>query len=364
MNIALIGESISSLVLSKILIKKNINVSLFFVRNNLKKQSLRTIGISKNNIDFLKKNNLDLSNLSWPIKGIKIFNEINRQNELLNFQNNKNNLFSLVKNGDLFDLLRKKLNRNKLLKRFEVGNNFDYQKILKNNKYDLIINSDVRNNISKNFSHRKINKDYNSFAFTAFINHKSCKNNFATQIFTKYGPLAFLPYSKNQTSIVFSLKNNNFPFLNSDLEKLVRKYNNYYKINSFSKIEKFQIKFSFARNYYHKNILLFGDALHQVHPLAGQGFNMTLRDIKILLSLIDEHTDLGLPLDKSLLLKFENKIKHFNLIFASGIDLIHEFFIFDSKVNNLFTKNVFKVLEDNKLFKYYVSKFANNGISF
>ena len=55
MNIALIGESITSLILSKILTKKNINISLFFERNNLKKQSLRTIGISKNNIDFLKK---------------------------------------------------------------------------------------------------------------------------------------------------------------------------------------------------------------------------------------------------------------------------------------------------------------------
>ena len=109
MNIALIGESITSLLLSKILTKKNINVSLFFERNNYKKKSLRTLGISKNNIDFLKKNNLDLSKLSWPIKRIKIFNETNRQNELLNFENNKNNLFSLVKNEDFFYLLKKKI---------------------------------------------------------------------------------------------------------------------------------------------------------------------------------------------------------------------------------------------------------------
>ena len=109
MNIALIGESITSLILSKILTKKNINVSLFFERNNLKKPSLRTIGISKNNIDFLKKNNIDLSKLSWSIKGIKIFKEINRQNELLNFKNDKNNLFSLIKNKDLFNLLKKKI---------------------------------------------------------------------------------------------------------------------------------------------------------------------------------------------------------------------------------------------------------------
>ncbi len=236
MNIALIGESITSLVLSKILTKKNINVSLFFERNNFKKKNLKTLGISKNNLDYLKKNNLDLSKLSWQIKGIKIFNEINRKNELLNFKNNQNNLFSLIKNKDLFDLLIKKLKKNKLLKKFVISNNCDYQKILKNNKYDLIINCDARNSISKNFSHRKIDKDYNSFAFTAFINHNPCKNNFATQIFTKNGPLAFLPYSKSQTSVVFSLINNFF-FLDSDVKKLVKEYNNYYKINSFSKLK-------------------------------------------------------------------------------------------------------------------------------
>ena len=362
MNIALIGESISSLVLSKTLIKKNINVSLFFARNNLKKQSLRTIGISKNNIDFLKKNNLDLSKLSWPIKGIKIFNEINRQNELLNFKNDNNNLFSLVKNEDLFNLLKKKLNKNKLLKRFEIKNDSDYQKILNNNKYDLIINIDARNNISKNFSHRKISKDYNSFAFTTFINHNSCKNNLATQIFTKNGPLAFLPYSKNQTSIVFSLINNNFFFSNSDVEKLVREYNNYYIINSFSKFEKFKLNFSIARNYYYNNILFFGDNIHKIHPLAGQGFNMILRDIKILDNIIDQKINLGLPLDKSILKDFESKTKHLNFLFSSGIDIIHEFFKFENKIGNKYSEQLIKYLGKNKFFNKHIPNIADKGL--
>ncbi len=363
MNIALIGESITSLILSKILTKKNINVSLFFERNNLIKQSLRTIGISKNNIDFLKKNNIDVSKLSWPIKGIKIFKEINRQNELLNFKNDKNNLFSLIKNKDLFNLLKKKLSKNKSLKKFVIKNNFDYQKILKNKKYDLIINCDVRNNISKNFSHRKIDKDYNSFAFTTFINHNSCKNNFATQIFTKNGPLAFLPYSKNQTSVVFSLINNN-SFLNSDVEKLVKEYNNYYKINSFSKFEKFKLSFSVARSYYFNNILFFGDNIHKIHPLAGQGFNMTLRDIKILENIIDQKLALGLSLDKTILKDFESKTKHLNFLFSSSIDIIHEFFKFENKIGNKYSEELIKYLGKNRLFNKYIPNIADRGLFF
>ena len=38
------------------------------------------------------------------------------------------------------------------------------------------------------------------------------KNNIAYQVFTVGGPIAFLPISNNETSVVFSLrnKNNNF----------------------------------------------------------------------------------------------------------------------------------------------------------
>ena len=52
----------------------------------------------------------------------------------------------------------------------------------------------------------KINKNYNSKAYVSTINHSKIENRAAIQIFTKYGPIAFLPISKNQTSIVFSFR--------------------------------------------------------------------------------------------------------------------------------------------------------------
>ena len=62
----------------------------------------------------------------------------------------------------------------------------------------------------KIFFYKKFSKDYASEAFTFIIFHKSIKNNKAVQIFTKYGPLAFLPLSKSETSIVFSVYKKNF----------------------------------------------------------------------------------------------------------------------------------------------------------
>ena len=71
----------------------------------------------------------------------------------------------------------------------------------------MIINSDNENKISKEIFFKKIIKDYKSVAFTTIIKHQKCINNKAVQIFTSYGPLAFLPISKTQTSIVYSIKN-------------------------------------------------------------------------------------------------------------------------------------------------------------
>ena len=77
--------------------------------------------------------------------------------------------------------------------------------------------------------------------------------------------------------------------------------------------------------------LAFGDLLHKIHPLAGQGFNMTIRDIKFL-DIIKNKLDLGLPLDKSVNIEFENKVKHKNFIFSNGVDLIMNFLILREKL--------------------------------
>ena len=201
-------------------------------------------------------------------------------------------------------------------------------------------------------------KNYNSFGHTAIIKHKKIKDNYvASQIFTKKGPLAFLPISSQETSVVYSIKGGQ----KVDIKNLINKYNIRYSIKSFSEFGIAQLKSSNLRNYYYKNILAFGDLLHRLHPLAGQGFNMNLRDIKILSQIIKYKLDHGLELDSSICVDFENKTKHKNYLFTSGIDSIYEFFNLESKMKNKFLSKSVKFFGQNKLLNKTFEKIANSG---
>tara|TARA_Y100000590_G_scaffold314832_1_gene356004 strand:- start:329 stop:1426 length:1098 start_codon:yes stop_codon:yes gene_type:complete len=364
MNICLIGDSLTSLALAKSLINKNIKVFNYYKSTKNSSFQSRTIGISKNNFDFFDKEIIKFKKgMFWKIKKIEIYSEKLKGEKILNFQNNKKELFLMAKNNAIYELLEKDLKKNKLFKRILIKNNNFYKKILKEQKYDLIINCDGNNKISRNFFYNKINKSYNSNAYTTIIKHQNTKNEKATQTFTKMGPVAFLPVSNSETSIVFSIINNERILNENEIKKLIRLHNKNYEIKSFGKLEKFGLNFSVSRNYYYKNLMAFGDSLHKIHPLAGQGFNMILRDINILSKIIQDRIDLGLQIDHSIYKVFEKKTKHFNFIFSSGNDFIYEFFKFDNNYKNNYLNHLVKFLGKNKLFNKIASKYADQGLS-
>ncbi|MBD1153921.1 hypothetical protein IDG52_01815 [Pelagibacterales bacterium SAG-MED23] len=248
------------------------------------------------------------------------------------------------------------MKKNKFLKFIKLKNyNLD---VIKNRNYDLIINSEQNNPITKKYFQKKIEKNYKSFAHTAIIDHKNINNKIASQIFTKNGPLAFLPLSNYQTSIVFS--NNSTKLMDKlSLLKIINKYNNRYKITKISEIETVGIKFLVLRDYIFKNILSFGELIHKVHPLAGQGFNMTIRDIKSLCNILDENIKLGINDGQTIARKFEEKNKHINFIYGLGIDTINTFFTLDSKLKNNLSEPIFKLLKGNKFLNKYATFLSN-----
>ncbi len=356
MKVCILGDGLSSLTLAGALVNQNIQVDVG-IKNKHKINKSRTIGISKSNFEYINKYIVNINHISWKLKKIEIYSDNLVNEKLLNFENSQDYLFSIVRNAEYYKILEKKLIRNKFFKRVSF-NNFS---IL--NKYDLVINTDLTNSITKKYFNKKIIKKYNSIAYTTILKHQSTSNISAIQVFTKKGPIAFLPISKNETSVVYSL--NNLTLNKSkNIEELIQKYNFKYKIEKIEKIEKFELKSLNLRSYYHRNVLAFGDLLHRVHPLAGQGFNMTIRDIIFLSKIIKNKIDLGLPLDSSVNSEFEKNSRHRNFLFSNGIDLIHEFFNFERKLDNNFLSKSVKLLGKNYSINKMFTKIADKGIEF
>ena len=353
MKLAILGNGLTSLTLAKSLVNKGIFVDIFLNQKNLEENKNRTIGLSKKNIEFFNSKILNIKKFLWDIKKIEIYTENLKNEKILNFENDNHVLFSMIKNFQLYKELFLRLRKNKLCNfKKKKYKNTDFR------EYNLIINCDSRSQITKKFFYKKLNKNYNSFAHTTIIKHKKIKNNIASQIFTHKGPLAFLPLSETETSIVYSAKGGK----NINLKKTIEKYNFKYEIVSFKNSASFELVSTNLRSYYYKNILAFGDLLHRIHPLAGQGFNMTMRDINTLCDLINFRMNNGLELDRSICRDFEKKTKHRNYLFSSGIDFVYEFFNVESKINNNVLSKSIQTIGKNKFLIKSFEKIANNGL--
>ena len=357
MKVSVLGNGLTGLTLAQSLVNQGVKVDIFSEKNISNINKIQTIGISEKNIDFFNENILNIKKYLWNIEKIEIYSDNLKNEKLINFERENKRLFSLVRNYDLINNLYLNLKKNNFVK---FKKKISYHKLIRS-KYDLIFNCDYNHFISKKLFNNRIVKDYNSFAYLTIFEHKKfLSNHIATQIFTKKGPLAFLPISPTQTSIVYSIRGKQ----NINLSELIENYNNRYKILKINKILKFKLISSNLRSYYHKNIIAFGDMLHKIHPLAGQGFNMTIRDIKEIHRLIELKKEHGLDLDTSICSDFENNTKSKNYIFTSGIDLIYELFNFENKIKNYNLIKSIKFIGNNKYIKNFFINYADNGLSF
>ena len=357
MRVCILGNGISSLTLAKSLVNQKVYVDVLYSKKKISVNKIRTIGISKSNVEFFNEKITNIEKIIYKLNKIEIYSDNLEKQKLINFGNNSDHLFSIVKNHKLQEILEKNLFNNKYFRKTNYKKKINYFK-----DYDLVFNTDFNHPITKKYFHKKIEKKYNSVAYATILKHEKISNYIAIQVFTKNGPLAFLPISDDETSVVYSI--NSHLKSETEIKNLIQNYNLKYNLKKINKINSFKLKGLSLRSYYHKNILAFGDLLHRIHPLAGQGFNMTIRDIKILNNIILNKIDLGLPLDSTINSEFENYQKHKNFIFSSGIDLIHEFFNFERKSKNDFLSKSIKIINKNSAINKIFIKIADKGLLF
>ena len=181
--------------------------------------------------------------------------------------------------------------------------------------------------ISEFVGKRFIQKDDKEIALTSMVSHNINISD-PRQYFLKEGPLAILPINEKNFSFVWSvsnkLKNKNInDFVYNKLKKILGNKTN---IN-INKIITYPISFKFNSIFSKNNSLVLGDGSYNVHPVAGQGFNLIIRDIMKLFQFIEYNQSLGLPIkDSEIIKKFVSSRKPENLLFGLGINLTNSFF--------------------------------------
>ena len=146
------------------------------------------------------------------------------------------------------------------------------------------------------------------------------------------------------------------------LKKKIKFYTkNYLKDIKFTtNIEYKNLKFLIRNKYFQDRTLLFGDALHVIHPFAGQGFNMTLRDLASLEKILKKKINLGLDIGSlDILSEFSDEIKPRNFAFSIGVDFLKNSLSF-KKLRN----NALKILNKNNFAKNIFFNIADKGFKF
>ena len=239
-----------------------------------------------------------------------------------------------------------------------------------NSKYNLIIICTGGNShlVKTLFNDQSFERSYGEVSITTTVKHSFIKNNVARQIFLDNEILALLPISNTKTSIVWSIKkdvmnkykNKNYFFL----KKRIKFYTKYFlkKVKFITGIKYKDLNLLIRKKYYQDRVLLFGDALHQVHPLAGQGFNMTLRDLASLEKTLTNKINLGLDIGNSdILSEFSDEIKPRNFVYSIGIDFIKNCFSFEKKIFKDFRNKIIMKLNKNNFVKNQFLNFADIG---
>ena len=135
------------------------------------------------------------------------------------------------------------------------------------------------------------------------------------------------------------------------------------KVKFGSCLEYKDLNLLIRKKYYQDRLLLFGDALHVVHPFVGQGFNMILRDLASLKVLLKQKIDLGLDVGSvDILSELSDKIKPKNFVYSFGIDFIKYFFSYEKIAFKNLRSKILSKLENNNFVKNLFFNIADKGI--
>ena len=167
----------------------------------------------------------------------------------------------------------------------------------------LLVAADGRHSSLRKLAGIGVSKlNYNQKALVTTITHERPHDDVAHQVFYSGGPLALLPLTQNRISIVWSDRARAIDALvqlpEHDFLSEFRRRSGDFLGDMFVSAERqvFPLSLQISETYTSTRLALVGDAAHAIHPLAGQGLNMGLRDAAALADVIGRARALGLDI--------------------------------------------------------------------
>ena len=184
----------------------------------------------------------------------------------------------------------------------------------------------ARSKLSRLAEIQTIGWDYDQTGMVATVAHERDHEGRAEQHFLPAGPFALLPLPGRQSSIVWNERRADAEALLAlDPEELTRQLEyrftpKFGEMKLASRVEAFPFRFQIARRFVAERLALVGDAAHVVHPVAGQGLNLGLRDVAALAEAIVGEMRLGLDPGAPTPLAAYQRQRRFDVA-ASGLGL-------------------------------------------
>ena len=204
----------------------------------------------------------------------------------------------------------------------------------------LIIGCDGRDSaVARRAGIRRWGWDYGQTALVCAIAHEKPHQGIAHQMFLPAGPLAILPLPANRSSIVLSERRDIAEAVASGdeaawLNHLRPRFGSFLGDIALDGARfAYPLRLSVAEDFIAPRLALVGDAAHGVHPIAGQGLNLGLRDVAALAELVIEAARRGEDFASPLVLERYQQWRRFDVVsMALGMDAVNRLFSNDSSI--------------------------------
>lgn len=160
--------------------------------------------------------------------------------------------------------------------------------------------------------------DYDQSGIVVTVGHERDHAGRAEEHFLPAGPFAILPLRGNRSSLVWTEKRRDAERIVALPEdefhaELERRFGLHLgEVKALDKPRAFPLGYFVARSFIGERLALIGDAAHVIHPIAGQGLNMGLKDVAALAESIVDAARLGMDFGQADVLERYQRWRRFD----------------------------------------------------